>query len=121
MSHETKLRDVEVVKDVHRDTALVTGLKEQRPTGEAGHVPPCEGRRGSVGHIKLPFGCEVTACAGRLLREEDTGKLGAATRCNRNPQASRYRLRDKDEDSAEPQRECAPLANATRAERVRQR
>ena len=114
MSHEAKLRDLEVVKDVHRDAALVTRLKEQGPTGEAGHVPPCEARRGSVGQIELPFGCEVTACAGRLLREEDTGKLGAATRCNRNPQTSRHRLRYKDEDSAEPQRECAPLAGTPR-------
>ena len=66
-----------------------------------------------MGHINLPFGCEVTACAGRLLREEDTGKLGAATRCNRDPQTSRYR-RDKDENSAEPQRERAPLASTPR-------
>ena len=114
LSHETKLQDLEVVKDVHRDTALVTCLKEQRPTGEAGHVPPREGRRGRVGHIKLPFGCKVAACAGRLLREEDTGKLGAATRCNRDPQTSRYRLRNKDEDSAEPQCERAPLASTPR-------
>ena len=92
-----------MVKNVHRDTALVTCLKEQRPTGEAGHVPPCEGRRGRVGHIKLPSGRKVTARAGQLLREEDTGKLRAATRCNRDSQAGRYRLRDKNEDSAEPQ------------------
>ena len=103
-----------MVKNVHRDTALVTCLKEQRPTGEAGHVPPCEGRRGRVGHIKLPSGCKVTARAGRLLREEDTGKLGAATRCNRDSQAGRYRLRGKNEDSAEPQCECAPPASTPR-------
>ena len=53
-----------------------------------------------MGHIKLPSGCKVTARAGRLLREEDTGKLGAATRCNRDSQAGRYRLRNKDEDGA---------------------
>ena len=29
MSHETKLRDLEVVKDVYWDAALVTCLKEQ--------------------------------------------------------------------------------------------
>ena len=42
------------------------------------------------------------------------GKLGAATRCRRNPQTSRYRLRHKDEDSAEPQCECASLAGTPR-------
>ena len=114
LSHKTKLRDLDVVKNVHRDTALVTCLKEQRPTGEAGHVPPCEGRRGRVGHIKLPFGCKATACAGRLLREEDTGKFGAATRCNRDSQTGRYRLRNKDEDGAEPQCECTPPASTPR-------
>ena len=62
-------------------------------------------------HLK---GCKITACAGRLLREEDTGKLGAATRCNRDSQTGRYRLRNKDEDGAEPQCECAPPASTPR-------
>ena len=67
-----------------------------------------------MGHIKLPFGCEVTACTGRVVREEDTGKLGAATSSRRNPQTSRHRLRHEDEDSAEPQCECASLAGTPR-------
>ena len=66
-----------------------------------------------MGNIKLPFGCEVTACTGRVVREEDTGKLGAATSSRRNPQTSRHR-RHEDEDSAEPQRECASLAGTPR-------
>ena len=64
-----------------------------------------------MGHIKLPSGRKVTA---RLLREEDTGKLRAAMRCNRDSKAGRYRLRDKKEDSAEPQCECAPPASTPR-------
>ena len=117
LSHETKLRDLEVVKNVHRDTALVTCLKEQRPTGEAGHVPPCEGRRGRVGHIKLPFGCKVTACAGRLLREEDTGKLEAATGIRRQATTGcGTKMKTVQSRSV-----SAPCKYATRAERARQR
>ena len=67
-----------------------------------------------MGNIKLPFGREVTACTGRVVREENTGKLGAATSSRGNPQASRHRLRQEDEDSAEPQRECASLAGTPR-------
>ena len=52
VGHETKLRDLKVVKNVHRDAVLVT---------------------------RLPFGCKVTASTGRMLREEDAGKLRAAT------------------------------------------
>ena len=117
-SHETKLRDLEVVKNVHQDTALVTCLKEQRPTGEAGHVPPCEDRRRRVGQIKLPFGCNVTACAGcsgrRILASSERRRATTGIR-------SRHRLREQNEDSAEPQCECTPCKCATRAERARQR
>ena len=67
-----------------------------------------------MGNIKLPFGCEVTACTGRVVREEDTGKLGAATSSRGNPQTSRHRLRHEDGDSAEPQRERASLAGTPR-------
>ena len=55
-----------------------------------------------MGHVKLPFGCKVTTRTGQLLRQEDTGKLRAAPRCHRDCKAGRYRLRDKEEDSAEP-------------------
>ena len=48
-----------------------------------------------MGDIKLPFGCEVTACTGRVVREEDTDKLGAATSSMGNPQAGRNRLRQE--------------------------
>ena len=59
------------------------------------------------------FGCKVTACTGRVVRKEDT-ELEAATSSRRNLQTSRHRLRHQDEDSAEPQRECACLAGAPR-------
>ena len=58
LSHETKLRDLQMVKNVH--TVLAACLKKQRGAGEAGHTPPCEGRRGRMGHVKLPFGCKAT-------------------------------------------------------------
>ena len=47
--YETKLRDLEVVKNVYRDAALATRLKEQRPTCETGHVPPCKAPKRECG------------------------------------------------------------------------
>ena len=48
-----------------------------------------------------------------MIRKKDAGKLGAATSSRRNLQTSRHRLH-KDEDSAEPQCECASLAGTQR-------
>ena len=59
---------------------------------------------------ELPFGSKVTTRTGVLLREKDTGKLRAAPRCHRNPKASRHRLRDKEENCAEPECQCPPPA-----------
>ena len=46
----------------------------------------------------------------RLGGLEDTDKVEAATSSRKDVQASRYRLQEEDEDSAEPQRECTFLA-----------
>ena len=47
---------------------------------------------------------------GVLLGEEDTGKLRAAPRCHRDFKAGRHRLRDKEEDCAESECQCASPA-----------
>ena len=63
-----------------------------------------------MSHVKLPFGRKVTTRTGVLLGEEDTGKLRAAPRCHRDPKAGRHRLRDKEENCAEPECQCPPPA-----------
>ena len=46
-----------------RDRAKHKALR----TNQMLHISPCKALRGCVGHIKLPFGCKVTADAGHLL------------------------------------------------------
>ena len=73
---------------------------------------------GRVGHIKLPFGCKVTACTGWLLWKEDTGKLGAATHCNSRQTATGCGTKMKTVRSRSVSAVHAFCKYATRAERA---
>ena len=110
MHHKAKLRNLQVVQNVCRDTVQATCLQEQRTTGETSHVTPSERLRGCVSHVKLPFGCKVTTRTGVLLGEEDTGKLRAAPRCHRDPKTGCHRLRDKEEECVESECQCPSSA-----------
>ena len=105
-----------MVKNVHWNTAQATCLKEQRATGEAGHTTLRRSQR-VCGLRQAAIWRKVTARTGQLLGQEDTGKLRAAPCCRRDSKAGRYRLRDKEEDSAESEGQCI---DATQAEKARQ-
>ena len=113
LGREAKLRDLEVLKHVYGDAALPSSLKEQ----DVRRVI----NRGGVWETSNCHCCEVTACTGRMVPNENTGKLEAATSSRRDLQASRHRLRQEDE------RQCGAAASvrvpcryATQAKRVPQ-